>query len=206
MNKEIELTEIIKILTRQLKLITLLKSDLIERKKHKNSEILRELEKEIVTQLYIIRGKKNLNKKPLPIIEKHTFKKKFSSESKKILDAINKGNELIYTKDLTLNILNSPDRTLIYIFSKLEIKINELKESLGNLSNTNDVTCKELPLFTLKALEVIYYSFLEIKLTKEKEVTPFTILLCILKNKNDLSTQVLNNYGITYERLLTAIR
>jgi nitrous oxide reductase len=201
MDNAIDLEEIVGILKNQLKIIIPIKSDLIKLKKYEKYVEFKDYEKQIETQLETVQAKKSF-----PVEKQKVSKPNFSIESKKILEAINKKNEIIYIKDLTINIFNNSDRKLIYIFSKLGIKINELKKSLDNLSNTNDVISKEQPLFTLKALKAIYYSFLEIKLTKEKEVTPFTILLCILRDENDHTTQLLKNYGITYEKLFTVIR
>jgi hypothetical protein len=201
MDNAIDLEEIVGILKNQLKIIIPIKSDLIKLKKYEKYVEFKDYEKQIETQLETVQAKKSF-----PVEKQKVSKPNFSIESKKILEAINKKNEIIYIKDLTINIFNNSDRKLIYIFSKLGIKINELKKSLDNLSNTNDVISKEQPLFTLKALKAIYYSFLEIKLTKEKEVTPFTILLCILRDENDHTTQILKNYGITYEKLFTVIR
>lgn len=206
MNKQIDLVKIVSILTRQLKTIIAIKSDLIELKNYDKVAVFRDYEKEIENHLDIIKAKKNITEKPLFPKDKEVKKLNFSNESKRILENINKEHKLIFTKDLTLSILNNANRELAFILLKLGVEINDLKNNLENSSSKDDIASKEHPFFTLKSLKAIDTSFLEVKLTKEKEVTPFTILLSILRNENDLTTKTLNNYGITYEKLFTEIK
>ncbi|WP_405296665.1 Clp protease N-terminal domain-containing protein [Algibacter sp. Ld11] len=206
MNKEINFKEIIEILTRHLKAIISIKSEFVELKDYEKVSKFRDYEKEIETQLELLKGNKNAIKKPLHIKEQQVSKVNFSNESKKVLKSINKENALIFTKDLTLSILNNGNSELSDIFLKLGVEINDLKNDLKNSSIKDDIASKEHPLFTLKTLRAIDTSFLEVKLTKEKEVTPYTILLGILRNKNDFTTKTLNTYGITYKNLFTEIK
>ncbi|MDO7135591.1 Clp protease N-terminal domain-containing protein [Algibacter lectus] len=206
MNKEINFKEIIEILTRHLKAIISIKSEFVELKDYEKVSKFRDYEKEIETQLELLKGNKNAIKKPLHIKEQQVSKLNFSNESKKVLKSINKENALIFTKDLTLSILNNGNSELSDIFLKLGVEINDLKNDLKNSSIKDDIASKEHPLFTLKTLKAIDTSFLEVKLTKEKEVTPYTILLGILRNKNDFTTKTLNTYGITYKNLFTEIK
>ena len=206
MNKEIKLIEIVEILTKQLNTIIEIKSGFIELKDYEKASIFRDYEKEITTQLDTIQGKKSIIKEPLLIKEHQVLKLNFSNETKNLLNTIYKENELVFTKSLTLNILNNLDIKLSQSLSKSGIELNELKRSLNNLSSKYDIISKEYPIFTLKALKAINASFLEVKLTKEKEITPYTILLCILRNENDLTTKTLNKYGITYKNIFTEIQ
>lgn len=206
MNKKMNLKEIVDILTKQLKTIIEIKSSFIELKNYEKASLIRDYEKEIETQLELIKDNKSVIKKPLHTKEIQVPILNFSNESKKILKSINKDNELIFTKDLTLNILNNSNRELSDILLKLGVEINDLKNDLGNLSIKDDIASKEHPIFTLKTLKAIDTSFLEVKLTKEKEVTPITILLSVLRNENDFTTTTLKNYGITYEKLFTEIK
>ena len=206
MNKQIDLVKIVGILTRQLKTITAIKSDLIELKNYDKVAVFRDYEKEIENHLDIIKGEKNITEKPLSRKNKEVKKLNFSNESKRILENINKEHKLIFTKDLTLSIINNANRELAGILLKLGIEINDLKNNLENSSNKDDIASKEHPFFTLKSLKAIDTSFLEVKLTNEKEVTPFTILLSILRNENDFTTKTLNKYGMTYEKLFTEIK
>ncbi|MDN3665221.1 hypothetical protein ACFFU1_03195 [Algibacter miyuki] len=206
MNKEINLKEIVDILTNQLKTIITIKSDFIALKNYEKAGIFRDYEKKIETQLEKIQGKKSIIKKTFPKEEQHVSKLNFSNNSKRILETISKENKIIFTKDLTINILNNLDSKLSDTLSNLSIELNVLKMNLINSSNKNDIPSKEHPLFSLKALKAIDTSFLEVKLTKEKEVTPSTILLSILRNKKDFTTKILNEHGITYEKLFTEIK
>lgn len=206
MNKEINLKEIVRILTRQLKTIIEVKSEFVELKDYEKAGVFRDYEKEIETQLELIKGNKSAIKKPLHIKEQPVSRLNFSNESKNILNSINKENDLIFTKDLTLSILNNTNRKLSDILLELGVEINDLKNNIKNSSSKDDIESKEHPFFTLKTLKAIDTSFLEVKLTKEKEVTPFTILLSILRNENDFTTKTLNKNGITYEKLFAEIK
>lgn len=202
---ELKEEKIISVLENSIQTLIAIKSDLIELKNYEKVAVFRDYEKQIEKQLDIIKGETNFPQEPLSIKAQKVETPNFSKETKRILKTINKENELIFTKDLTLKILNNPDSNLVSIFSKLGIERNEIINSLNNSFCKDDIVSRDHLLFTMKALKAIDTSFLEIKLTKENEVTPLTILLCVLRNVNDLTTKILHKHGMTYEKLLTEI-
>ncbi|MEO5966832.1 MAG: ATP-dependent Clp protease ATP-binding subunit, partial [Ferruginibacter sp.] len=131
----------------------------------------------------------------------------FSSQVKEIIsysreEALRLGNDFIGTEHLVLGLIRDGENTAIKILKSLNIDMYELRKEIElavkdktgkNLANINS-----LPL-TKQAEKVIRITILEAKLLKSTIVESEHLMLSILKNKENIATQILNQFEVDYE-------
>lgn len=131
----------------------------------------------------------------------------FSSQVKEIIsysreEALRLGNDFIGTEHLVLGLIRDGENTAIKILKALNIDMYELRKEIElavkdktgkNLANINS-----LPL-TRQAEKVIRITVLEAKLLKSTIVESEHLMLSILKNKENIATQILNQFEVDYE-------
>src|SRR6201994_2306439 len=132
----------------------------------------------------------------------------FSAQVKEIIsfsreEALRLGNDFIGTEHLLLGLIREGDNTAVRILKSFNVDLYELRKEIElavkdktgkNLANINS-----LPL-TKQAEKVIRITVLEAKALKSTTVETEHLMLSILKNKENVATQILNHYDVDYER------
>lgn len=125
----------------------------------------------------------------------------FTDEVKKtIFEKTEKQKSLIYLKDIALFIMENLNPEIKSAFTNLNIDIKKLNEELTLIQN-NDIKSKEFSNLSLRALKVFDTAPMEAKLLKQREISSFIILLCLLRLQQDNTTKVFNKNGVYYENM-----
>jgi ATP-dependent Clp protease ATP-binding subunit ClpC len=137
----------------------------------------------------------------------------FSPKVKEIIsysreEALRLGNDFIGTEHLLLGLIREGEGLAIRILQNLHVDLFDLRKELEvaikdkgtkPLANINS-----LPL-TKQAEKVIRITVLEAKALKSPTVETEHLLLSILKNKENVATQILHQYEVDYERFKTEL-
>ncbi len=132
----------------------------------------------------------------------------FSPKVKEIIsysreEALRLGNDFIGTEHLLLGLIREGEGLAIRVLQSLQVDLFDLRKELEvaikdkgtkPLANINS-----LPL-TKQAEKVIRITVLEAKALKSPTVETEHLLLSILKNKENVATQILHQYEVDYER------
>ncbi len=132
----------------------------------------------------------------------------FSPKVKEIIsysreEALRLGNDFIGTEHLLLGLIREGEGLAIRVLQNLQVDLFDLRKELEiaikdkgtkPLANINS-----LPL-TKQAEKVIRITVLEAKALKSQTVETEHLLLSILKNKENVATQILHQYEVDYER------
>jgi ATP-dependent Clp protease ATP-binding subunit ClpC len=120
-------------------------------------------------------------------------------------EALRLGNDFIGTEHLMLGLLRKGEGKAIEILNSLDINLDHLRKKIEGLSPINPTTVftneKQNLHLTRQAEKALKTTFLEAKLYKSDAVNTAHLLLCILRNENDPTTKLLNNFDITYENV-----
>ena len=131
----------------------------------------------------------------------------FSSQVKEIIsfsreEALRLGNDFIGTEHLLLGLIREGDNTALKILKNLQIDIYELRKEIElavkDKTGKSIANINSLPL-TKQAEKVIRVTVLEAKSLKSPQVETEHLMLSILKNKENIATQILNQMEIDYE-------
>ncbi len=117
-------------------------------------------------------------------------------------EALRLGHEFIGTEHLMLGLLRKANGDAYDILSSFEINFTELRrkiELLNPISNIENLSNKKSLHLTKQAEKALKTTFLEAKLYKSDSISTAHLLLCILRNENDPTTQVLHKFDIYYE-------
>jgi ATP-dependent Clp protease ATP-binding subunit ClpC len=131
----------------------------------------------------------------------------FSTQVKEIIsysreEALRLGNDFIGTEHLVLGLIRDGENTAMKILKALNVDLYELRKEIElavkdktgkNISNINS-----LPL-TKQAEKVIRITVLEAKTHKSPMVESEHLMLSILKNKENIATQILNQFDVDYD-------
>ncbi|MDV7188482.1 ATP-dependent Clp protease ATP-binding subunit [Lutibacter sp. TH_r2] len=125
-------------------------------------------------------------------------------------EAIRLGHDFIGTEHLMLGLLRKGDGKAIEILNSLDINLSHLRKKIEGLSPSNSATLianekKSLHL-TKQAEKALKTTFLEAKLYNSDSVNTAHLLLCILRNENDPTTKLLNNFEANYEDVKTVFK
>ncbi len=137
----------------------------------------------------------------------------FSTQVKEIIsysreEALRLGNDFIGTEHLVLGLIRDGENTAMKILKSLNVDLYELRKEIElavkdktgkNISNINS-----LPL-TKQAEKVIRITVLEAKTHKSPMVESEHLMLSILKNKENIATQILNQFDIDYDNFKTEL-
>ena len=132
----------------------------------------------------------------------------FSPKVKEIIsysreEALRLGNDFIGTEHLLLGIIRDGEGLAVKVLQTMQVDLFDLRKELemairdkGNkpLANINS-----LPL-TKQAEKVIRITVLEAKALKSPTVETEHLMLSILKNKENVATQILHQYEVDYEK------
>lgn len=131
----------------------------------------------------------------------------FSSQVKEIIsfsreEALRLGNDFIGTEHLLLGLIREGDNTAVRILKSNSVDLYELRKevelAVKDKTGKNIANINSLPL-TKQAEKVIRVTVLEAKALKSPTVETEHLMLSILKNKENIATQILNQFDVDYE-------
>jgi ATP-dependent Clp protease ATP-binding subunit ClpC len=132
----------------------------------------------------------------------------FSPKVKEIIsysreEALRLGNDFIGTEHLLLGLIREGDGMALKVLQSMHVDLFELRKELElaikDKSNKPLANINSLPL-TKQAEKVIRITVLEAKALKSATVETEHLMLSILKNKENVATQILGNLDVDYER------
>jgi ATP-dependent Clp protease ATP-binding subunit ClpC len=131
----------------------------------------------------------------------------FSAQVKEIIsysreEALRLGNDFIGTEHLVLGLIRDGENTAIKTLKSLNIDLFELRKEIEmavkDKTGKNIANINSLPL-TKQAEKVIRITVLEAKAQKSALVESEHLMLSILKNKENIATQILNQFDVDYD-------
>ena len=131
----------------------------------------------------------------------------FSAQVKEIIsysreEALRLGNDFIGTEHLVLGLIRDGENTAIKMLKTLNVDIYELRKEieLAVKDKTGKIIANinSLPL-TKQAEKVIRITVLEAKALKSLNVESEHLMLSILKNKENIVTQIINQFDVDYD-------
>jgi len=131
----------------------------------------------------------------------------FSAQVKEIIsfsreEALRLGNDFIGTEHLLLGLIREGDNTAIKILKSFNVDLYELRKEIElavkDKAGKNIANINSLPL-TKQAEKVIRVTVLEAKALKSATVETEHLMLSILKNKENIATQILNQFDVDYD-------
>lgn len=131
----------------------------------------------------------------------------FSAQVKEIIsysreEALRLGNDFIGTEHLVLGLIRDGENTAIKILKSLNVDLYELRKEIEvavkDKTGKNIANINSLPL-TKQAEKVIRITVLEAKAHKSVTVESEHLMLSILKNKENIATQILNQFDVDYD-------
>jgi ATP-dependent Clp protease ATP-binding subunit ClpC len=131
---------------------------------------------------------------------------KFSPRVKDVItfsreEALRLGHDYIGTEHLLLGLIREGEGMAIKFLKSLNINLVELRKSVenavkgasGGVGNLNNI-----PL-TKQAEKALKITYLEAKIFKSEIIGTEHLLLAILKDEDNIATQILNQFGVTYD-------
>ncbi|ANI89597.1 Clp protease ClpC [Arachidicoccus ginsenosidimutans] len=131
----------------------------------------------------------------------------FSPQVKEIItfsreEALRLGNDFIGTEHLLLGLIREGDNAAIRILKQLNVDLYELRKevelAVKDKTGKNIGDINSLPL-TKQAEKVIRITVLEAKSLKSAQIETEHLMLSILKNKENIATQILGQFDIDYD-------
>jgi ATP-dependent Clp protease ATP-binding subunit ClpC len=131
----------------------------------------------------------------------------FSAQVKEIIsfsreEALRLGNDFIGTEHLLLGVIREGENTAVRILKSFNVDLYELRKEIElavkDKTGKNVANINSLPL-TKQAEKVIRVTVLEAKALKSNTVETEHLMLSILKNKENIATQILNQFDVDYD-------
>jgi ATP-dependent Clp protease ATP-binding subunit ClpC len=131
----------------------------------------------------------------------------FSIQVKEIIsysreEALRLGNDFIGTEHLVLGLIRDGENTAVKILKNLNVDIYELRKEIElvvkDKTGKNIANINSLPL-TKQAEKVIRITVLEAKALKSLNAESEHLMLSILKNKENVVTQIINQFDVDYD-------
>ncbi len=131
----------------------------------------------------------------------------FSTQVKEIIsysreEALRLGNDFIGTEHLVLGLIRDGENTAIKMLKNLNVDIYELRKEIElavkDKTGKTIANINSLPL-TKQAEKVIRITVLEAKALKSLNVESEHLMLSILKNKENIATQIINQFDVDYD-------
>jgi len=118
-------------------------------------------------------------------------------------EALRLGHDFIGTEHLMLGLLRKGEGKAIEILNALDINLDHLRKKIEGLSpinpSNNFMNEKKSLHLTRQAEKALKTTFLEAKLYQSESVNTAHLLLCILRNENDPTTKLLQNFDASYD-------
>ena len=137
---------------------------------------------------------------------------KFSGEIKEIItlsreEAIRLQHNYIGTEHLLLGIIRSQGGLAVDILKKLRISLNELKVNIEELTQRGTDTVQSLSNipFTRQAEKLLKITRLEAKMCKANVIGSEHLLLSILRDEDNLASQILLHFKVDYDTVKNII-
>ncbi len=137
----------------------------------------------------------------------------FSTQVKEIIsysreEALRLGNDFIGTEHLVLGLIRDGENTAVKILKTLNVDVYELRKEIElavkDKTGKNIANINSLPL-TKQAEKVIRITVLEAKAVKSANVESEHLMLSILKNKENIATQIINQFDVDYDIFKTEL-
>ncbi len=131
----------------------------------------------------------------------------FSIQVKEIIsysreEALRLGNDFIGTEHLVLGLIRDGENTAVKILKTLNVDVYELRKEIElavkDKTGKNIANINSLPL-TKQAEKVIRITVLEAKALKSTNAESEHLMLSILKNKENIATQIINQFDVDYD-------
>lgn len=131
----------------------------------------------------------------------------FSSQVKEIIsysreEALRLGNDFIGTEHLLLGLIREGENSAIRILKNANVDLYELRKevelAVKDKTGKNIANINSLPL-TKQAEKVIRVTVLEAKALKSPTVETEHLMLSILKNRDNIATQILQQFDVEYD-------
>ncbi|MEP6512253.1 MAG: ATP-dependent Clp protease ATP-binding subunit [Parafilimonas sp.] len=141
------------------------------------------------------------------IVQTTIMDNNFSAQVKEIIsfsreEALRLGNDFIGTEHLLLGLIREGENTAIKVLKQLNIDLYDLRKevelAVKDKTGKNIANINSLPL-TKQAEKVIRVTVLEAKALKSPLVETEHLMLSILKNKENIATQILNQFDVDYD-------
>ena len=133
---------------------------------------------------------------------------KFSNRVKEVIslsreEAIRLGHDYIGTEHLLLGIIREGEGTALTLLRKLGVSLDELKFSLeqatrNTASPQGTSITGSIPL-TKATEKVLKVTYLEAKIFKAEVIGTEHLLLSILRDEDNISSQILSKFSVNYE-------
>ena len=132
---------------------------------------------------------------------------KFSNRVKEVIslsreEALRLGHDYIGTEHLLLGVIREGEGVAISLLKKLGISLEDLRASVEhntkNTSVSNLKNMSNIPL-TRQTEKVLKITYLEAKIFKSKLIGTEHLLLSILRDEDNIATQILDKFDVTYD-------
>ena len=132
---------------------------------------------------------------------------KFSNRVKEVIslsreEALRLGHEYIGTEHLLLGMIREGDGVAMSLLKKLGVSLDELRQSVEQATKgtaTHNVkNLANIPL-TKQSEKVLKITYLEAKIFKNQLIGTEHLLLSILRDEDNLATQILDKFDVSYD-------
>ena len=132
---------------------------------------------------------------------------KFSNRVKEVIslsreEALRLGHDYIGTEHLLLGMIREGEGVAVSILKKLGVPMDELRSSVERAvkgtANHNVKNMANIPL-TRQSEKVLKITYLEAKIFKSQLIGTEHLLLSILRDEDNIATQILNKFEINYD-------
>ncbi|AZQ64380.1 ATP-dependent Clp protease ATP-binding subunit [Flammeovirga pectinis] len=132
---------------------------------------------------------------------------KFSNRVKEVIslsreEALRLGHDYIGTEHLLLGMIREGEGYAITLLKKLSVNLNDLKDAIEqstkSTANFNVKNLANIPL-TRQSEKTLKITYLEAKIFKSSLIGTEHLLLSILRDEDNLATQILQRYDVNYD-------
>ncbi|MEP1087817.1 MAG: ATP-dependent Clp protease ATP-binding subunit, partial [Algoriphagus sp.] len=134
---------------------------------------------------------------------------KFSNRVKEVIslsreEALRLGHDYIGTEHLLLGMIREGEGVAVSILKKLGVPMDELRTAIERAvkgtANHNVKNMANIPL-TRQSEKVLKITYLEAKIFKSQLIGTEHLLLSILRDEDNIATQILNKFEISYDSI-----
>lgn len=134
---------------------------------------------------------------------------KFSNRVKEVIslsreEALRLGHDYIGTEHLLLGMIREGEGVAVSILKKLGIPLDELRNAIERAvkgtANHNVKNMANIPL-TRQSEKVLKITYLEAKIFKSQLIGTEHLLLSILRDEDNIATQILNKFEVSYDTI-----
>ena len=134
---------------------------------------------------------------------------KFSNRVKEVIslsreEALRLGHDYIGTEHLLLGMIREGEGVAVSILKKLGISLDELRgaieRAVKGTANHNVKNMANIPL-TRQSEKVLKITYLEAKIFKSQLIGTEHLLLSILRDEDNIATQILNKFEVNYDSI-----